>query len=429
MKTLNAKGQKAAKAYAKVFLAQYALAVSGVAKKLLVRGVGSTASKATGTKFTGKVRNPFPGNKNRGCMRAEVKIHPHEDVKNEMGGTDADPNVPAALPVAKPLFPGEVFISGHIINAEFGGEGNDPGNQTILTSGANSQHHFDEHVKAAWYQMTKAWEELSRFAVNSTGNAYMTKLQKDWAIHVVGVVDNESWYDKYMTDPVLKLDPTVKAKYPLDCISTKVVMTATELNPPSEADIATNLKIEPAKTDQLGRHISAFREHMSQAAQFVVTQEAPPTLAGRSLVSTEVTDSIGNKTTVQSTASTKAVKPKTAKGGPTKAPVKTVQPFFTTSTGDVNLNPNDDEVGYATAGYPWTVAADTDLTDDPIFTFAMSTDGTALVALAPGAKTKVEVNGARLRAKAKALTPGAVVKVYDSQADNGVSYDLTYGET
>lgn len=428
-KSLNAKGQKAAKAYAKIFLAQYAIAVGVVAKNLLVKGVGGKSSKATGTKFTGVVRTTFP-DKKRGCKRAEVKIHPHEDVNNEMGGTDADPNVPAALPVAKPIFPGEVFKSGHVINAEFGGQGDDPGNQTILTTGANSQHHFDEHVKAAWWQMTKAWEELSRFAVDPTGKSYMTKLQKDWAIHVVGVVDDSSWYDKYMTDAVLQTDPTVMAKYPLDCISTKVVFTATELNAPTEGDIANNLKIDPSKTDQLGRHISAFREHMSQAAQFVVTQEAPPTLAGRSAVSMEVTDGNGTKTVVVSTASAKAIKPKKGSAAPTvaKAPAKTVQPYFTTSIGDVDLNPKDDEISYDTVGYPWTAAADTDLTDDPIFTFAMSTGGTALVALESGVKTNVEVNGARLRTKGIALSPGDVVKVYDSQAPDGVGYDLTYGE-
>jgi hypothetical protein len=429
-KPLNPEGVKAAKAYAKIFIEQYELAVAGIARKLLAKGIGRSASKATGTKFTGVVRTAFP-DKKRGCMRAEVKIHPHEDVKSEMGGTDADPNVPAALPVAKPIFPGEVFISGHIINAEFGGAGDDPGNQTILVSGANSQHHFDEHVKAAWYQMTKAWEELSRFATGSKGQAYMEDLQKNWAIHVVGVVDASSWYDKYISDPVLKSNATVKKKYPLDCISTKVVFTAKELNGPTEDDIAKNLKIDDTRTDQLARHLSTFREHLSQASQFVVTQAAPPTLAGRSSVLTEVTDGNGTKTAVVSTASAKTIKPKKGKSTLPKAPVKkTVQPYFTTTTGaTIDLNPKDDEIGYETTGYPWTTAADTDLIDDVIFTFATSTSGTALVALEPGVKTKVEVNGARLRSKAMELSPGDVVSVYDSQAPNADErYDLTYGE-
>lgn len=431
-KSLNAKGIKAAKAYAKIFLAQYEIAVVGLAKNLLVKAAGKSPSKATGTKFTGEVRTPFV-DKRRGCKSAEVKIHPHEDVNNEMGGTDADPNVPAALPVAKPIFSGEVFISGHIINAEFGGQGNDPGNQTILTSGANSQHHFDEHVKAAWWQMTKAWEEMSRFARDPTGQAYMTNLQKNWAIHVVGVVDDSSWYDKYMTDPVLQNDATVLKKYPLDCISTKIVFTAKELNAPTPDDIAKYLKIDDTKMDQLTRHISAFREHMSQAAQFVVTQDAPPTLAGRSSVSTEVTDGSGTKTVVQSAASAKTIKPKKGKatGAPSvaKTPAKTVQPYFTTSTGTVNLNHKYDEVGCNTAGYPWTAATGTDLTDDPIFTFGMGTAGTAMVSLEPAVKTRVEVNGVRLTTKSVALLPGDVVTVHDSQASNTAHcYDLTYGE-
>jgi len=430
-KSLNAKGIKAAKAYAKIFLAQYELAIVGLAKNLLVKGVGSSPSKAIGTKFTDEVRTPF-ADKRRGCKRAEVKIHPHEDVKNEMGGTDADPKIPAALPVAGPIFPGEIFISGHVINAEFGGLGNDPGNQTILTSGANSQHHFDEHVKAAWWQMTKAWEELSRFAIDSTGDTYMTDLQKNWAIHVVGVVDDSSWYDKYISDPLLKTDATVTKKYPLDCISTKVVFTAKESNAPTVDDIAKNLKIDHTRTDQLGRYISAFREHMSQAAQFVVTQAAPPTLAGRSTVSTEVTDGSGTTTVAVSTASLKTIKPKKTKGAPTvaKTPVKTVQPYFTTTTGaTINLNPKDEEIGSSTVGYPWTTAVGTDLTDDPIFYFAIGTTGTAVVSLERGVKTKVEVNGKRLTAKSRELQPSDIVSVYDDQAPNpDQRYDLTYGE-
>ena len=422
-KVLNSAGKKAAKAYAVTFLANYDAALLALAVKMLVKGVGSKTGTATGMRLTGLKNSPF-AEERRGCKTAEVKLHPHKDVYTEMGGTDALPNVPQALVDIKTLFPGEKFISGHVLNAEFGGDGSNHANQTVLTSGANSQHHFDEHVKSAWIYMTRAWEEMYRFAQDATAKTYMEDLQKDWAIHIEATVDDNSWY------PALKA--AVTNSYPLDCVTTRVEFTATEVNGPTEEDIADALKIDPAKMDDLARYLSAFREHMSQATKFVVKQAAPATLAGRSPVSADITDGTGTTTTQTSNAWLKTLKVPKKKGATAPKPaVKTVQSYFTLADGsEILLVDGDNEIGAETTGYPWATATATDLTAEIVFSvFTDKAGGAALISLEPKVKTKVTVGGARLTKTAVTLNPGDVVLVYDDEAPNtGHYYQLTYGQ-
>lgn len=430
-KDLNSAGKKAAKAYAVSFLAKYDVAIATAARTLLSKGVGGKLGTATGTKLTGLINTSFTDTR-RGCKRAEVKLHPHNDVYNEMGGTDALANVPDALVDIKKVFVNEKFISGHVLNAEFGGDGADPANQTVLTSGANSQHHFDEHVKSAWTFMTKAWEEMYKFTEDSAGRTYMENLRNKWAIHIVAVVDDASWLDTYSIDASLAADPNVVNKYPLNCVTTEVVFTATELNGPTENDIATNLKIDSNKMDQLGRYISTFREHMSQATKFVVKQAAPATFAGRSPVSAEATDGTGTTTPTTSHAWKNTLKVAATKGkAAAKAAAKTVQSYLTKTDGtDIDLVDGDNEIGATTAGYPW-VGVVTDLKESPIFYILTdNTGGPARMSLERGVKVRVEVDGTRLKTSPSQTLPvGGKIRVFDNQAPNtDHCYEFTYGQ-
>lgn len=425
-KVLNAAGRKAAAAYAVTFLANYDAALLALAIKTLTRGVGSKAGSATGFKLSSRVNTSFAEVK-RGCKSAEVKLHPHTDVYSEMGGSDAITSVPQALVDIKAFFPGEKFISGHVLNAEFGGVGSNPANQTVLTSGANSQHHFDEHVKSAWIYMTRAWEEMYRFAGDATTKSYMKDLRESWAIHIQATVDDSSWYAAF------KADPAITTPYPLDCVTTQVTFTAAEVNGPTEKDIADELKIDPDKLGDVARYLSAFREHMSQATKFVVKQAPPASLAGRSPVSADMTDGSGKTTTKSSNAWQKTLKvPKGKKKGAAapKPAVKTVQSYFTLADGsEIALLDGDNEIGAETVGYPWSVT-DTDLKADAVFcVFTDTASGKALISLEPKVKTKVTVDGAALTTTGMTLSPGDVVRVPDSKAPNtDHCYDLTFGQ-
>jgi hypothetical protein len=432
-KTLSRKGEKAAEAYAAKFLTKYEAVLKKLAITVLQKGIGRKPGSANGVKITGLVNTPFLDAK-RGCQTASVDLHPHKDVYSEMGGSDAKPNIPDALDAIKKLniFPNEKFISGHVLNAEFGGVGANSANQTVLTTAANSQHHFDENVKSAWVNMTKAWEEMCKFVVDDDGKTYTNDLLKNWAIHIEAVVSDESWYDTYKIDPTLKADPKVLKVYPLDCVAAQVEFTAKELNGPTVEAIAEKLQIDPKKMRELKMYMSHFHEFLSQAAKFVVKQEAPKTFGDRSPVSAEATDDEGTVTPIESKAWKNKIKVtvKAGTGAPVapKVAVKTYDSYFTSEDGsEIDLADGDNEVGSTTPGYPWATGS-TDLDDEIVFcVLTYKTGGPAYVSLEPGVKTKIEVDGARLTTKsALELKPDQKIRVYDKKELTNGYYELTY---
>jgi len=429
-KSLSTKGTKAAKLYAANFMQQYETALKAALKKLadktLSSGVGGKRGNASGNRASNYGNTPF--SKRRGCQTARVRLHPHGDSYSvELGGSDAQSTIPAAIVDIKGLFPGESFISGHVINAEFGGQGADPGNQTILTTGANSQHHFDESVKSAWQKMTKAWEEMYRFAIDSAGRKYMDELRGKWAIEITGTVDANSWYDHYKTDVSLKTHPNMTKSDPLNCVTTQVVFTAKEVNAPTKEEMAKNLKIDDQKTDQLARDLSEFRQFMIQAQRFELNQPPPATFAGRSQITASGFDDTGKVKPFKSNAWKNTLKPKGAPAKP-KVVAPAVQSYLTTGTGTINLKDGDNEVGADTHGYPWTTAKSTDLTDDLIFyIYTDKAGGAARVSREDGVTTKIDVNSVSLKKTPLDLDIGEVIRVYDKKSAKGY-YDLTFGQ-
>jgi hypothetical protein len=430
-KSLSTKGNTAAKTYAVNFMQHYELALKVALKKLvdktLSSGVGGKRGNATGYRSSHYGNTPF--SKRRGCQTAKVWLHPHGDSYSvELGGSDAQSNIPDAIVDIKGLFPSESFISGHVINAEFGGKGTDPGNQTILTSGANSQHHFDESVKSAWRKMTKAWEEMYRFAQDSAGTTYMDDLRDNWAIEIMGAVAADSWYDHYKNDASLATHSNMAKSDPLDCVTTQVVFTATEVNAPTVAEIAKNLKIDDLKTDQLARDLSEFRQLMLQAQRFEVNQAPPATFAGRSQISANGFDDTGTAKPFKSQAWKNTLKVKGAPKAP-KVVTPTFRSYLTTGSGTtINLADGDNEVGADTRGYPWTAAKSTALEDDLIFyIYTDKAGGAARVSRERGIKTKIDVNGTSLKNDPLDLDIGEVIRVYDEESATG-HYDLTFGQ-
>jgi hypothetical protein len=91
-------------------------------------------------------------------------------------GSDSDPKKPAAIERARQEY-GIRFISGHLLNAELGGDGNNSDNLTILTPTANSNHKgFDNPVKEAIRGLRKVYEILLKYKVELENVKYGIKV-------------------------------------------------------------------------------------------------------------------------------------------------------------------------------------------------------------------------------------------------------------
>jgi hypothetical protein len=82
------------------------------------------------------------------------------------GNSDSDPRLPSAIDRARDTY-GIGFFSGHLLNAELGGDGKNTRNLTILTPAANSAHKgFDDNVKFAVAELKKAYTQLTRLGID-----------------------------------------------------------------------------------------------------------------------------------------------------------------------------------------------------------------------------------------------------------------------
>lgn len=77
-------------------------------------------------------------------------------------GTDADSSLPSAITSARSAY-NISFKAGHLLNADFGGNGRESANLTILTPRANAiMRGFDDPLKNAMTTLRSAYEDLSR---------------------------------------------------------------------------------------------------------------------------------------------------------------------------------------------------------------------------------------------------------------------------
>lgn len=370
--TLSKAGAAQAKKDAQDFLKQYKDSLKNLAVKV-IRGVPKRESAALAyfkgkAKTSGYATTAFDAK--RGCKTATVRLHPHPDWKDvELGGSKTLPNLPPALGDIKPYFPGERFISGHMINADFGGDHTKAANQTVLTHAANSQHDFDDAIKSAAKVMGRACYEMGRES-NATGvGIYLDKLYAEWAIKINVTVGATSWAD----DGVLQNDPIVKAlppgKYPLSAVSTQIVFEAKAENTPDTDAIAKNLQIPNEKMSAIAKAISEFKQYMNEAARFELNQPAPANLTtARSLVTTTMKTLAGASTNKQSKGTLKPYTPRKVKGAP--APPKPAPKVYSYSLVDSGgssspfaLTSAMDEynIGASHAGLPWAADAVPDI--------------------------------------------------------------------
>ncbi len=80
--------------------------------------------------------------------------------------SDADPSLPTSIIAARAKYD-HVFKAGHLLNAQFGGDGKNRENLMILTSSANVQFNaFDNCVKNALNELKHIYEFLCKNYVN-----------------------------------------------------------------------------------------------------------------------------------------------------------------------------------------------------------------------------------------------------------------------
>jgi hypothetical protein len=88
--------------------------------------------------------------------------------------SDADRTAIPAILAAETGYPGHTFKAGHLLNAELGGSGSDPGNLMILTTAANSaQRAFDDPIKASVQTtLTHAYTAMNNMGIDVTTIGY-----------------------------------------------------------------------------------------------------------------------------------------------------------------------------------------------------------------------------------------------------------------
>jgi hypothetical protein len=102
----------------------------------------------------------------RGCAQVTITLGPLQDFSNS--GTNSSGAFPLAKADAQVTYYQQTFISGHVLNADFGGP-DAPKNMTILTSSANSQQKtFDSNVKKARNTIYSIYMDLAALGPKST---------------------------------------------------------------------------------------------------------------------------------------------------------------------------------------------------------------------------------------------------------------------
>ncbi|MCK9485551.1 MAG: hypothetical protein M0R73_02450 [Dehalococcoidia bacterium] len=126
-------------------------------------------------------------------------------------GSDANASLPAAIRDARAKYPEMNFKAGHLLNADFGGNGDEAANLTILTAQANAAHKgFDNPVKRAVDALRKAYEAMWDDGIDISGEQI--------GIAVSIQVGGGAWGDDY----------------PDNCIFNELRCTATLVGAPSE---------------------------------------------------------------------------------------------------------------------------------------------------------------------------------------------------
>jgi FHA domain len=155
----------------------------------------------------------------RGCEQASVTLMPYKGLWPQSKSQTF--SLPKALKDVMQKYPEYSFISGHVMNAEFNGDGNDPANQTCIHSKANRDHKFDDTIKDAWRLLKEIYRVVRKHGVTDAN--YLKNL--GWGIKITGTVDQATW----------------GKGYPENCIATGLTYNAVVVKPQTAASLAANM--------------------------------------------------------------------------------------------------------------------------------------------------------------------------------------------
>lgn len=166
---------------------------------------------------------PWPDHR-RGCRSAWVILGPQAGVERSMD-SDAESTLPTAIGKVREDYPGYGWKAGHVINANFGGDGTNYANMTCLTASANGQQNgFDLPVARARTALHKAYSIMRQCGVKSP-----FFLKQGFGIKVTGKTSDGTW----------------GSHYPGNCISNTLNLRAEVVNAPS-ADVLRRVMLVPA---------------------------------------------------------------------------------------------------------------------------------------------------------------------------------------
>jgi hypothetical protein len=193
------------------------------------------------------VSNTSFADRRRGCKSGSATLRAR--VSEDSLGSDADETLPSCIADVKKAY-GDNWVSGHVINADFGGDGQKASNQTCLTTTTNRDHMFDDTVKRAWARLSNVFREIYTYVTTQEAGDYLSDLAQNWALQVEATVRDASW----------------GARYPDSCITTGVDFTVTVVGSPTLTDLTTHFGASRAerllaRADAVGTEIAAVAAH------------------------------------------------------------------------------------------------------------------------------------------------------------------------
>lgn len=242
---------------------------------VLAKGSTSSADKWKSANHPYKIGKPSAFTAvYRGCESSSSVLRPHHSITGSGMGTDANSRVPKALAdLQDDKFFKDTFVSGHVMNADFGGLGDDPGNQTILTSAANTAHKngWEKPVKKAQYFMTLVVKFLRAFQLDAAKTSIVDGIESNWRIELSGVVLDQSWWD--LLTPLDQGTLSAAQEKVAKSITTEINFTAIAQDTPTMADLEKlDLDSGGSEFAMVVKYLGAFEQLMLQVGNFKLKQ-------------------------------------------------------------------------------------------------------------------------------------------------------------
>lgn len=188
-----------------------------------------------------------------GGQSLQVRLGPRYN--GEVRGDAKTYGKPYALADAKTNHPALKFVSGHILNGEMGGNGNDVEHVTILSHNANmAQKGFDQRIKAAQHALHQFYTYLGGLSPVG-GQNFIDAL--DYGIDI----------------DIQLVGGTLGPNYPENCVSSQMTFTAAVANEPNLATwlvVANFQRIPPSAGTFLAARIAEVQTAVNGANGFVV---------------------------------------------------------------------------------------------------------------------------------------------------------------